>query len=299
MVWQVWKNWAISLSLVLLSLSVAQPRDPIKVVATFSILGDFVQQVGGDLIELTVLVGPDGDAHDYEPTPRDSVAVADAMLVFENGLAFETWLDDLFAVSGSSARRVVVSDGVKTRMMEEYGEADPHVWHNPQNVMVMVDNIVAALVAADPANKATYLENATAYKTELEHLDNELQAEVDKLSAQQRNLVTSHDALGYLADRYGFEVIGAVIPSVTTESSDANAGELAELVDTIKTAGVSTIFVENISNIELARQVATSAGVTVAPALYTDALGEEGSEGATYLGMMRYNVATIVTALSQ
>jgi zinc/manganese transport system substrate-binding protein len=287
--------------------SIAQ--EPLKVVATYSILGDFVQNVVGDLIDLTVLVGPDGDAHEYEPTPQDSVAIADATLVFENGLAFETWLDDLFTASGSAATRVVVSEGITPRAMQELGahageehaheEFDPHIWHNPQNVMVMVDNIAAALAATDPANESSYLANATTYKAELEQLDSYMQAEVEKLPAENRKLVTSHDALGYFADRFGFEVIGAVIPSVSTESSDANAGELAELVDTIKASSVPAIFVENITNTELVKQVASSAGVMVAPALYTDALGEEGSEGASYLEMMRYNVDMIVTALTQ
>jgi zinc/manganese transport system substrate-binding protein len=295
----------------------ALAQKPLEVVATYSILGDFVENVGGDLVGLTVLVGRDGDAHDYEPTPQDSVAIADAALVFENGLEFETWLDDLYTASGSGAARVVVTEGIVPRTIsaletmaepgeegehaegEEHGEFDPHVWHNPQNVMVIVDNIAAALIAADPANEATYLTNATSYKADLEQLDIYIQSEVDKLPVEKRQLVTSHDSLGYFADRYGFEVIGAVIPSVTTESSDANAGELAKLVDTIKAASVSIIFVENISNTELVEQVASSAGVTVAPPLYTDALGSEDSEGANYLEMMRYNVNTMVTALTQ
>jgi zinc/manganese transport system substrate-binding protein len=298
--------WCCLMTL-LLGLTIIQAQEPVKVVATYSILGEFVETVGGNLIDLTVLVGTDGDAHEYEPTPQDSVAIADAALVFENGLEFETWLDDLFAASGSSAKRVVVTEGIVPRAMEHdyegeehaHGEFDPHVWHNPQLVMTMIDNIATALITADPANEATYTANATSYKAELEQLDKDLQTEADKLSAEQRKLVTSHDALGYLAYRYGFEVIGAVIPSVTTESSDANAGELAELVDIIKSAGVPAIFVENITNADLVEQAANSAGVSVAPALYTDALGEEGTEGATYLGMMRYNMTTIVAALSQ
>jgi ABC-type Zn uptake system ZnuABC Zn-binding protein ZnuA len=286
----------------LLALTMIQAQEPVKVVATYSILGDFLENVGGDLVDLTLLVGRDGDAHAYEPTPQDSVAIADAALVFENGLGFETWLDDLFAASGSSAARVVVSDGIAVRTMqggEEPSETDPHLWLNPQLVMTMIDNIATALATVDPANKATYLENATAYKAELGALDKDLQAEVSSLPVERRKMITSHDSLGYFADRYGFEVIGAVISSVTTESSNANAGELAKLVDTIKATGVPAIFVENITNAALIEQVAGSAGVSVAPALYTDALGQEGTEGETYLGMMRYNMATIVAALSQ
>lgn len=287
-----------------LGFTLVQAQEKLKVVATFSILADFVENVGQDLVDVTVLVGRDGDAHEYEPTPLDSVALADAALVVENGLEFESWLDDLYTASGSSATRVVVSEGVQTREMEgnheaeAHSETDPHVWQDPQNVIIMIDNIAAALAAADPANEATYLANAANYKAEVGQLDSELKAQVDTLPKEKRKLVTSHDSLGYFADHYGFEMIGAVIPSVTTEASDANAGELAVLVDTIKAAGVPAIFVENISSTELVEQVASSAGVTVAPALYTDALGPEDSPGATYTGMMRYNMATIVAALS-
>jgi ABC-type Zn uptake system ZnuABC Zn-binding protein ZnuA len=294
------KLW-IGLSLLLALLEPGVAQEPLNVVATCSIVGDFVKNVGADLVKLTVLVGTDSDAHNYEPTPKDSVALADAMLVFENGLSFENWLDDLYRASGSGASRIVVNEGVETRVMKELedSEVDPHSWHNPQNVMVMVDNIAAALVDADPRNEATYLANAAAYKTELEHLDTYMQAEVDKLPSEKRKLVTSHDSLGYFADRFGFEIIGAVTSSVSTESSDANAGGLARLIDTTKAAGVLAIFTENMSNADLIEQVATSAGVRVAPPLYTDALGEQGSAGATYLEMMRYNVETIVAALSQ
>jgi zinc/manganese transport system substrate-binding protein len=340
--------------LAVLLVSAAWTQEPIKAVATYSILGDFVENVGGDLVDLTVLVGRDGDAHEYEPTPQDSVAIAEAALVFENGLEFESWLTDLYSTSGSDATKVVVTKGIALRPMTEFGghseethaeeehtegeehaegkthtegepdageggqsageehsedeeradehgdengEFDPHVWHNPQLVMTIIDNIAAALVTVDPTNEAAYLANAASYKAELEQLDADIQAQVDELPVEQRKMVTSHDALGYFAYRYGFEVIGAVIPSVTTESSDSSAGELAELVDTIQISGVPAIFVENITNAELVEQVANSAGVTLAPALYTDALGEEGTEGGTYLDMMRYNAGTIVEAL--
>ncbi len=281
--------------------NVTWSQERLDVIATYSILGDFVKQVGGDFIDLKMLVGPDSDAHEYEPTPQDSVMIADAALIFENGLAFETWLDDLYEASASEAIRIVVSQGIEVRSNPnaEASETDPHIWHNPQNVMGIVDNIATALAIADPEHEVSYLHNAEAYKEELEQLDQDLQVEVDKLSLERRKLITSHDALGYLADRYGFELIGAVISSVSTESSDANAGELADLIDTIKAAGMPAIFVENMTNPKLIEQVASSAGVIVAPALYTDALGQPGTAGETYLGMMRYNIAVIVQGLSQ
>ena len=277
-------------------------QEALKAVATYSILADFVENVGGDLVDVTVLVGRDGDAHEYEPTPQDSVAMVEAALVFENGLEFESWLEDLYKASGSSAIKVTVTQGTVPRPMTELGdhsEFDPHVWHNPQMVMTMVDNIAAALIQVDPDNEANYLANVRAYKAELEQLDKDIQAKVDTLPSDKRKLITSHDSLGYFAYHYGFEVIGTVIPSVTTESSDANAGELADLVDIIQNSDVKVIFIETITNTKLVKQVANSAGATVAPALYTDALGQEGSEGETYLDMMRYNARTIVEALKQ
>jgi zinc/manganese transport system substrate-binding protein len=292
------------LILVAASMSVAQ--EPIKVLATYSILGDFVQNVGGDLIDLTVLVGPDGDAHEYEATPQDSVAIADAALIFENGLAFETWLDDLYTASGSSATRVVVSEGVELletseleSEAEHHSEFDPHIWHDPKNAMVMVDNIAAALSKADSNNAAIYLANAKGYKAELEQLDIYIKTQVEKIPVEKRKLVTSHDVFAYFAKSYGFEVIGTVISSVTTESSDASARELADLIDLVKASGVSAIFAENIINTDLLEQVANAAGVVIAPSLYTDALGQEGTPGASYLEMQRYNIDTIVAALNQ
>jgi zinc/manganese transport system substrate-binding protein len=280
-------------------------QEPLKVIATFSILADFIKNVGGDLVEVTTLVGADGDAHEYEPSPRDSVAIANAALIFENGLLFETWLDDLYTVSGSSATRVVVSEGIipLVRLEEEHdedqesedrSEFDPHLWQDPQLVMTMVDNVAAALSNIDPDNQASYLANAANYKAELEQLDKDLQTQANTLPVEQRKLITNHDAIAYFAYRYGFEVIGVVMASA---SSDVNAGGMAKLVELIKEAKVSAIFVENISNSNVLEQLAVSAGVKVAPALYTDALGPEDSEGETYLEMMRYNMTTIIEAL--
>ncbi len=281
---------------------------PLNVVATFSILGDFVENVGGDLVDLTVLVGPDGDTHEYEPKPSDSVALSEAALVFENGLGLEPWLDDLFAASGSGATRVTVSDGVEAapaneedehEQGDEHGEFDPHVWHSVPNAVVIVENVRAALVAADPANAETYDANAEAYTAELQALDTYIRERVATLPEARRKLVTSHDTFGYFAREYGFDVVGAVLPSVSTENADPGAGQLAALIEQVRAAGVPAVFAENVTNPSLLNQVAASAGVTVAPPLYTDALGAAGTPGETYLSLERYNVDTIATALEQ
>ena len=287
---------------------------PLNVVATFSILGDFVENVGGDLVDLTVLVGPDGDTHEYEPKPSDSVALSEAALVFENGLGLETWLDDLFSASDSGATRITVSDGVEAAPANEedeheegeheegeheHGEFDPHVWHSVPNAVQMVENVRAALVAADPANAETYDANAEAYTAELQALDTYIRERVATLPEERRKLVTSHDTFGYFAHEYGFDVVGAVLPSVSTENADPGAGEIADLIEQVRAAGVPAIFAENVTNPSLVNQVAASAGVTVAPTLYTDALGAAGTPGETYLSLERYNVDTIATALEQ
>ena len=164
----------------------------LKVVATFSVLGDFVRVVAGDNVALTTLVGPDSDTHEFEPAPSDSVRLADADVIIENGLGFERWLDNVYRASGSKATRIVASAGVTPREMQEKGqqETDPHIWQNPLNAIQMVKNIVAGLSKADAAHANVYHKNGAAYIKQLEHLDAELSAEVDKLSRDRRKIVT-------------------------------------------------------------------------------------------------------------
>lgn len=281
----------------------------LKVVATYSILGDLVQNVGGDKIDLRVLVGPDSDPHSYEPTPADSVALAEARVVFENGLEFETWLDNLFKASGSRATRVVVSDGIEPIRLEEdhehgaegehdheHGEYDPHIWQSVANARQMVKNIQAALVAADPANRATYDSNAQAYLAELDALDAFIKEQVNTLPPERRKLVTSHDTFGYFARDYGFEIVATALPAAA-EAVEPSAQEFARLVEEIRAAGVPAIFAENTINPGLMERLANEAGVRLGPTLFTDALSRPGAGGETFIKMMRYNVEAIVGAL--
>jgi ABC-type Zn uptake system ZnuABC Zn-binding protein ZnuA len=297
----------------------------LNIITTYSILGDVVQNVGGGFIALRTLVGAGGDAHTYEPTPADSVALADADVVFENGLAFETWLDGLYESARSRAARVVVTEGITPITVAEHedehsdeahddaaataeagahddehdhGEFDPHVWHDVEHIMHMTERVRDALAQADPANAQTYRANADAYMEQLQELDRLIREQVNTLLPERRKLVTTHDTFGYFAERYGFQVVGTALGSVSTEAADPSAQEIAILVEEIKAAGVPAIFAETITDNGLMERIAQEAGVELAPTLYTDALGEPGSDGATYIGMMRANVATIVEALS-
>ena len=262
----------------------------IKAIATTSIIGDVVKNVTGDAVNLVVLVGPDGDAHEYEPIPVDSVNISKADIIFENGLHLEHWLDKLYAASGSKARRVVVSEGVSARTMEDNPqETDPHAWQDVTNVILYTKNVRDALITIDPANKDRYEANAKAYIDQLQSLDAWVKSQVALIPTDKRKLVTNHDALGYFARRYGFQIIGTVIPSATTEASDPSAKQTAELLNIIKSSGVHAIFSENMANPKLAQTLANEAGVVVGPELYTDALGPIGSDGETYIKMIKHN----------
>ena len=290
----------------------AQDGEPIAVVATFSILGDLVRNVGGEAIDLTTIVQPGADAHTFEPVPQDADALAEADLIFANGLEFEPWLDDLIDAAGSEATVVTVTENITPLAAgqddedgeehegegdDEHGEFDPHVWHDVANAIAMVERIGAALVAADPANAAVYEANARAYLAQLQALDEFVVAEVANLPAERRKLVTSHDTFAYFAARYGFEIVGTAFGALTTEGADPSAAEIGALVDQIEAARVPAIFAENVSNPAVMQAIAEEAGVELAPTLYTDALGEPGSAGDTYEKMIRANVTTIVTAL--
>jgi zinc/manganese transport system substrate-binding protein len=288
--------------------------DPVQVVASFSILGDLVKNVGGEAVEVTSLIAPGVDAHTYDPAPADLVVLTKADVIFENGLGFEPWLDGFYESTQPPGTRVVVTEGITPReagadeehvgeaQVEdgagEHGQFDPHVWHDVANVVIMVGNIRDALVAADPARAELYEANAAAYIAELEALDASIHEQVGTLPQERRKLVTSHDTFGYFAVAYGFEVLGTALGSLSTEAGDPSARDIATLIAEIEEAGVPAIFAENVANPDLMESIAAEAGVSLAPPLYTDALGPQGSPGETYMGMMQSNVTTIVDALS-
>ena len=276
------------------------PRDPapgagLPVVATFSVVADLVRRVGGEHVRVTSLVGPGVDAHTFNPTPADGAVLAEARLVFENGAGFEGWLDDLYASADSRAARIELATGVEL-LEAGAGERDPHIWHDVANAITMVGSVRDALITADPAHRAAYEANAEAYTAELQALDAWIVEQVQTLPAERRKLVTTHDTFAYFAARYGFQVLGTVLPT-TTEGASPSAQELAALVEDVRAAGVPAVFAENVSSNSLINQVADEAGVEVVASLYTDALGPAGSDAETYVDMMRQNVTTIVSSL--
>lgn len=267
----------------------------IQVVSTNSILADLVKNVSGEWIKQTVLVGANGDPHTFEPTPQDNVVLKNADVIFENGLHLEPWLDSLYGSSGSQADRYRITEGLD--LIQTQGETDPHVWHDVENVMAMVKNIRDALMKEDPEHAGVFQKNADIYLSKLSALDAWMIKEVANVPQDRRQLVTSHDTFGYFARRYGFEVIAAVIDSATTETADPSAAKIARLVETIKKTKVPAIFIENTTNPNMVKAVALETGVKISPPLYSDALGEKGSDGEDYIKMTEYNVRTIVEAL--
>jgi len=274
----------------------------LKVVATTPVVADFVRNVGGDLVAVSQILRPGVDPHDFEPSPADVQAIADADLVVESGVGLEAWLDETVQAAGYSGQVVDSSDGVtihKGNGEERQAEGDPHVWHDPRNAKAMVAGIAAALGARDAADKATYERNAAGYSAKLDALDKANQTKIDSVPPGQRKLVTNHDAFGYYCARYGLTFVGSIIPSFDT-SAELSGRELSDLVAKIKASGVKAVFSEASLPPKIAQTVAGQAGVQVVggeDALYADGLGPEGSAGGTYLGAEQHNTDTIVKAL--
>ncbi len=277
-----------------------------KAVVTFSILDDVVQNVGGECVETTVLVGRDGDTHVYQPTPEASVQMTEAELIIANGLGFEPWLDDLYTASGAEGTRVTAMEGVTPLTPAEEGvaadpdhadEVDPHAWQNPENMRTATITVRDALIKANPACAAVITENAARYDAKLVELNTEIVTVVELIPTTQRILVTNHDSLGYFAKQYGFTAETA-LGAFSTESSDPSAARVAKLVDIIRASGVPAIFVENTGGSDLVDRLAKEAGVALAPPLYTDALGPKDSPGGTYIGMMQSNAEVISMSLA-
>ena len=271
----------------------------LNVVATTTQIGDFARQAGGDRIRLTVLLKANQDAHDFTLAPSQVRAIAEADVVLVNGLGLDGFIEK--ALESSDGQEIVVSDGISTlegheEEEEGHGGRDPHVWFSVANARTMVENIRDALSEADAANAAAYAGDATKYLSELDSLDASIKQQVAQIPSGCRKLVTNHDVLGYYAEAYGFEVIGSVIPSTSSQAS-ASAADVAEIVRQIKAEGVPAIFAEASINPDLIRQVGREAGVKVVDDLYGDSLGPSNSDGSTYIAMMRSNTRKIVDAL--
>lgn len=267
----------------------------LSAVATTTQVGDFVRQVGGERVEVEQILEPNADPHDYEPRPSDAVALGDAALVFRSGGELDEWLVELIDSAGGEAQPVQLSEAV--RLTRREGEVDPHWWQDPRNAARAVNAIRDALAEADPGGRDTYRRNAAAYVLRLRRLDRDVAGCIQRVPARRRNLVTTHDALGYYADRYGLEVVGAVLPSLSSQAQPSSK-DTAELVDQIERLGVRAIFPESSLNPKLERAVARETGVEVGEALWADTLGSEGSSGATYLDSVQANTEAIVRGLT-
>ena len=305
----------------------AAAGSPLKVVASFSILGDMVKNVGGERVQVTTLVGPDSDAHAFEPTPAAVKEVHGADLVVVNGLGFEGWLDRLIAASGYKGTVAVTSEGISSRELQEdhhehgkthghnhktqghdhsrkakthghdhHEEIDPHAWHDLKNGRIYIKNIATALSAADPAGATYYGERAAAYDKQLTDLDAWARAEFSGIPEGRRRMITSHDAFGYLGDAYGIEILS---PMGLGTGNEPSAAGIKKLINQIKKEKISAIFVENVSNPKMIEQIARESGAKVGGDLYSDALSAADGPAASYLEMFRSNVAKIVATMKE
>ncbi|MGE3077083.1 MAG: metal ABC transporter substrate-binding protein [Dehalococcoidia bacterium] len=267
----------------------------INVVATTTQIGALTRAVAGNNVALTVLLSAGADAHDYEPDPQAVKKIGKAKVVLRNGLGLDDWLSKTIDAAGGSAQVVTVTDGIEVHRSDE-GDPDPHVWHDPTNAKIMVDNIVAALSRADPENAALFAANGDAYKKVLDETDQEVRRLIDEIPEANRKVVTNHDAFGYFFGRYGLELIGAIIPS-SSKDAQTSAKELADLQDLIKAEGVKAIFAEEEVDPKIARELAADTGVTIVEGLYADSLGAPGSGADTVDGMLLFNARKISEAL--
>lgn len=272
--------------------------ETLNAVASFTVLADVVKAVGGDHVEVLSLVGPNGDPHEFEPSPTDARNLKEADIVFVSGEGLEGWLDRLITASGYSGTPVVVSDGIATRTMEEDGEivTDPHVWNSPINVEVWVSNIAAALAEIDPEDAADFKANAESYTEELAAADAYAHSRFDSVDTAERNILTSHDAFGYFGDAYGITFLSPIGVSTETEAS---AADVAKLIEQIKAEGVKAYFFENSNDPRLVQQIAGATGAEPGGDLYVESLSEPDGPAPTYLEMFYYNVDKIAAAFGQ
>ncbi|MDJ1158351.1 metal ABC transporter substrate-binding protein [Chelatococcus sp. SYSU_G07232] len=288
-------------------------QERMPVVATFSILGDLVKQVGGERIDLAVLVGPNGDAHVYSPSPTDAKKLAAAKVVFVNGLKFEGWIDRLVKASGTKAMVVAAAKSVKPIEAAEeehvhdhgkgddkshdhdHGGFDPHAWQDIANAKLYVAAIRDGLAAADPAGRQVYEANAKAYLDRLDALDAEVRAALAAIPEAQRKIITAHDAFGYFTRAYGVQFIA---PQGVSTEAEASAKDVGRIIRQIKAQKIKAVFLENISDPRLVERIAKETGARMGGRLYSDALSEPAGPAGTYIDMMRHNIRTLTAALT-
>lgn len=313
---------ATALSVITLTAPGLAAAEPLKVVASFSIIGDFARQVGGDLVTVTTLVGPDGDAHVYEPKPDDAVAMSKADVVLVNGLHFEGFLSRLVEASATKATVVELTKGVKPLEFKaeyaeededhaagedhagheeashdhghDHGAIDPHAFQSIANAKIYVANIADAYCAADAAHCDAFKANAAAYTAKLTEMETKVKAAIAEIPPEKRVVISSHDAFGYFENAYGLTFRA---PQGISTESEASAADVAKLVTQIRADKASAIFVENITNARLAEQIASETGLKIGGTLFSDALSPPEGPAATYLDLMAHNIATIKGAI--
>jgi len=282
----------------------AAAQQRVAVVASFSILGDFVRNVGGDRVAVATLVGPNSDVHVYTPSPGDAKTVADAKLLVVNGLGLEGWLPRLVQSSGSKATLVAATRGIKPRDADgdahghDHGDehADPHAWQSVANAKTYVANIRDALVAADPAGAAAYRANAEAYFAKLDALDRELREAIATIPPARRKVISTHDAFGYFAAAYG---VAFIAPQGVSTDAEVSARDIAVIITQIRKDHIPAVFLENINDPRLMQRISAETGAKIGGTLYSDSLTAENGDAPTYIEMVRHNIKTLTGALAR
>jgi len=285
----------------------ALAQETLPVVATFSILSDFVKNVGGDRVLITTLVGANGDAHVYQPAPADAKKLAGAKVIFVNGFKLEGWIDRLIKASGTKASVVTATNGITPREMAEdedrdgrKGQAhehgvDPHAWQSIANARIYVANIRDALTAADPAGKEAYEKNAADYLAKLAAVETEVKEAIAKIPTERRRIITTHDAFGYFGAAYGFEFIA---PQGVSTETEASARDVAKIIRQIRAQKIPAVFLENVSDPRLVQRISEETGAKIGGTIYSDALSGENGPASTYIDMMRHNIRELSAALT-
>jgi zinc/manganese transport system substrate-binding protein len=275
----------------------ARAQQARSLVASFSVLADLCSNVGGDRIAVTSLVGPNGDAHVYQPSPADGKSLAAATLVVVNGLGLEGWMDRLIKASGSKAPVIVATKGIKQRQMVEDGHRilDPHAWQSVANAKIYVANIEAGLAAADPDGASIYAANAKAYQSKLDMLEDEVKKAIQAIPKERRRIITTHDAFGYFGAAYDFQFIA---PQGVSTEAEPSARDVAKIIRQIKAEKIPAVFLENVTDARMVQTIAQESGATIGGTLFSDALSPADGPATTYFDMMRHNVKQLSKALA-
>ncbi|MDU4095048.1 MAG: metal ABC transporter substrate-binding protein [Pantoea sp.] len=287
-----WKYAALSLVM----FSPALLAKTVTTVASFSVLADIVQQVGGEHVKVTSLVGRDGDPHAFQPSPKDSLALNKADVVFVSGLGLEGWMDRLVTASGYQGKVITASDGINTRSMEEDGQkiTDPHAWNSAKNGAVYARNVMEALIAADPQDRAYFEQRGNAYIQKLEKLDAWAKQTFAAVPESKRKVLTSHDAFGYFGAEYGVNFLSPV--GFSTEA-EASASAVGSLIQQLKQEKIKTYFIENQTDPRLVKQIAAASDAQPGGELYPEALSKEDGPAATYEAAFKHNVETLYASM--